>query len=505
MTSLWLSGRAASSTPPGSIDGAEGADVVVVGAGITGLTTAMLLARSGKRVVVLEARHVGAGATGNTTGKVSLLQGTKLSRIAAKHGTSALRSYVAGNEEGRDWLVRHCDNHGLDVQHEDVFSYAQSPGGVADARDELDACLAAGLTVDWADEADVPFPFHGGVRMRDQAQIDPMPLLISLVAELEAHGGRVLQGLRVESVSGLRQLRLEVRTTDHADQRRFTVTTRQCVLATGIPVLDRGAFFARVKPKRSYCLAFDVPGDVTRPMFLSVDDPTRSVRYAPRPEGDKLIVGGAGHTVGRADSPAHSIDELRRWAVLHYPGAVQTHFWSAQDYSPIDEMPYVGPLLPGFEKILVATGFDKWGMTNGVAAALALSSRILGGRMDWSHAFASWRRGEIAGMGTALQSNLEVGINLAKGWITPSASGSATPEEGSGVVTGPPWHLHADSVVDGVHRQISPVCPHLGGIVRWNDADLAWECPLHGSRFAPDGALLEGPATSGLTPSTHSG
>jgi glycine/D-amino acid oxidase-like deaminating enzyme len=417
-----------------------------------------------------------------------------------------LRSYVAGNQEGRDWLVRHCATHGLDLQTEDVFSYAQTAGGVADARAELNACRAAGLTVDWVDQADVPFPFHGGVRMRDQAQIDPMPFLISLVRELEAHGGRVLQGLRVESVSGRRQLRLEVRAVGHTDDRHFSVTTQQCVLATGIPILDRGAYFARVKPKRSYCLAFDVPGDVTRPMFLSVDDPTRSVRYAPRPDGEKLVVGGAGHTVGRADFPAHSIDELRRWAVLHYPGAVQTHFWSAQDYSPIDEMPYVGPLLPGSEKILLATGFDKWGMTNGVAAGLALSSRILGGRMDWSHAFGSWRRHEVAGLGTALQSNLEVGITLAKGWITPiTASASSTPDEGSGVVSGPPWHLRADSVVDGVHRQVSPVCPHLGGIVSWNDADLAWECPLHGSRFAPDGTLLEGPATSGLTPSTHSG
>jgi glycine/D-amino acid oxidase-like deaminating enzyme len=139
---------------------------------------------------------------------------------------------------------------------------------------------------------------------------------------------------------------------------------------------------ATVKPQRSYCLAFDVPGDLTSPMFISVDSPTRSVRYAPTAGGDKLIVGGAGHPVGRSDGPSRSIDELRRWTFLHYPGAMQTHFWSAQDYHSIDELPYVGALLPGNDKICVATGFDKWGMTNGVAAALALSARILGGRMD---------------------------------------------------------------------------------------------------------------------------
>ncbi len=273
------------------------------------------------------------------------------------------------------------------------------------------------------------------------------------------------------------------------------------MLATGIPILDRGGYFARLKPSRSYCLAFKVPGNITRPMMISTDSPTRSVRYAPVADGERLIVGGAGHTVGREKSPSESLQELASWARKHYPGAKQTHFWSAQDYTPIDDLPYVGPILPGSEKIFVATGFSKWGMTNGPAAALALSSRLLGGRMDWSSAFASWSAHELSGLATALQANLEVGFNLTKGWITPTARAvrrSPGDDEG-GVVSGPPWHLEARCRVDGAEHHVSPVCPHLGGIVNWNDADKAWECPLHGSRFAPDGTLLEGPATSDLT------
>ena len=119
--------------------------------------------------------------------------------------------------------------------------------------------------------------------------------------------------------------------------------------------------------------------------------------------------------------------------------------------------------------------------------------------MDWADAFASWSPHELSGIPKALQANLEVGFNLAKGWITPvTRIGDRTPEDG-GVVSGPPWHLEARSVVDGVEHRVSPVCPHLGGIVNWNDADESWECPLHGSRFAPDGTLLEGPATRNLT------
>jgi glycine/D-amino acid oxidase-like deaminating enzyme len=201
MTSLWLADRIDRPSPPNPLVEADRtADVAVVGAGLTGLITAVLLARAGKDVVVLEAHSAGAGATGNTTAKISLLQGTKMSKIVGKHGPKIAEQYVQGNREGQEWLVQHCDAHGIPVQREDAYTYAQSDEGVATARDELDACTAAGLEVEWADDVDVPFPYHGGVRLAHQAQFDPMPLLDSLVVELDEHGGRMAQGVRVQRV-----------------------------------------------------------------------------------------------------------------------------------------------------------------------------------------------------------------------------------------------------------------------------------------------------------------
>ena len=480
-------------------DGPRSADVIVVGAGITGLMTAGLLARAGKDVLLLEARTVGACATGNTTAKISLLQGSHLSKILPRHGKDLARAYVDGNREGQDWVLGHCESHDIPVQREDAYTYAQSAKGVPSARLELKACRAVGLPAEWDDDAGVPFPYHGGVRLPNQAQFDPMPFLDSLATELLNRGGRLVEHTRVRRVSvGGKGVRVRV---NDATQQDVELEAGQLVLATGIPILDRGGYFARVKPSRSYCLAFKVPGTVTRPMMISTDSPTRSVRYAPVADGERLIVGGAGHTVGRKKSPTAALQELSSWAREYFPGAVQTHFWSAQDYTPIDHLPYVGPILPNTERIYVATGFNKWGMTNGAAAALALSSRILGGRMDWSRAFASWSPHELSGLPTFLQANLEVGFDLTKGWITPlTRIGRRSPVDGEGgVVSGPPWHLEARCRIDGTEHQVSPVCPHLGGIVNWNDADQAWECPLHGSRFAPDGTLLEGPATRDLT------
>jgi glycine/D-amino acid oxidase-like deaminating enzyme len=500
VTSLWLSDRVERPwVASGVEDGAGGAEVIVVGAGITGLITAVLLARAGKDVLVLEARTVGACATGNTTAKLSVLQGSHLSRVVSKHGNDVARAYLDGNREGLSWVLEHCASHGVAVQREDAYTYAQSGEGVATARAEFEACRAVGLAATWEPVADVPFPYYGGVRVAEQAQFDPMSFLDALAVELLGHGGRLVEHTRVRRVVGHRK-KLRVRVNDAA-QQEVELSAAQLVLATGIPILDRGGYFARVKPSRSYCFAFKVPGEITRAMMISTDSPTRSVRYAPVAGGERLIVGGAGHTVGRKKSPSTALAELSSWAGMHYPGAEQTHFWSAQDYTPIDDLPYVGPIVPGNDSIFIATGFNKWGMTNGAAAALALSSRILGGRMDWSSAFASWSPHELSGLRTAIQANLEVGFNLTKGWITPTARTrrrSPTTDEG-GVVSGPPWHLEARCRVAGIEHRVSPVCPHLGGIVNWNDADKAWECPLHGSRFAPDGTLLEGPATRDLT------
>ncbi len=460
MTSLWLDATDPlpnDPLPEGPLDD------IVVGAGITGLTTALLLARAGRRVAVVEARVVGAVATGNTTAKISLLQGTKYSKLLRYQSAKIAAAYLEANREGQAWLLRFCEEHGVAVQSRDAVSYAADKSELSTMREEFDAARSLGLPLAWRHDLEVPFPHRGGIALADQAQFDPMHALGALAHQLRAHGGTLHQGCRVRGVSltGPPEVSL-----DGGDKLRAT----HVVLATGTPILDRGLFFSKVEAQRSYALALDFP-DPPQGMYLSVGSDSRSVRDAPAADGSKLLVGGSGHTVGRTASESEHVDRLREWTHTHFPGAVETHQWSAQDYSPHDAMPFVGPLPRGGGRILVATGFDKWGMTNGVAAARAISGRILGAEPSWAKPMARRLIGPSAVAHLAAM-NAKVGV---------AATASA---------------------VEGLRRErpcdVVGVCTHLGGVLHWNDVESSWDCPLHGSRFAPDGEILEGPATRPL-------
>lgn len=489
-TSLWLDRPLETYTDPLPADGRF--DTLVVGAGLTGLTTALLLARAGRSVGVVEARYVGAVTTGRTTAKASLLQGTKLQEILSTHSMSKGEAYVEANREGQAWLRRFCQDHGVAVQTRDAVVYAAKPTEKRAATKEHEACAKLGLDVVWHDSLDVPFHNHGATVLGGQFQFDPMHVLGALAEQLRAHGGTLHEGRRVRRVSkaGRPVITLEDGTTLSADD---------VVLATGMPILDRGMVFARAEPKRSYLLAYD---GVQAPlgMYLSAGSSSRSLRDVPTDDGSsRFLVGGNGHTVGRTGSEHLKLENLRRWTEEHFPGAQETHAWSAQDYSPFDGLPLVGALPRGLDRIYYGTGYDKWGMTNAVAAALTISAQILRQEKPSWAAQMDRRVPTPTAAFHAVEMNTKVGVAMAVGHVGAEVRGAPDEvDEGEGKVGRDGLVPTGVSNVDGQVCTVVALCTHLGGALKWNDAEKSWDCPLHGSRFTPDGGVLEGPATRPL-------
>jgi glycine/D-amino acid oxidase-like deaminating enzyme/nitrite reductase/ring-hydroxylating ferredoxin subunit len=502
MTSIWLDRTETFTSDP--FEAGSSYDTVVAGAGLTGLVTALLLARSGQNVLVLEARFPGAVTTGNTTAKVTLLQGTFLSQLARQYSQKQVQAYVDANREGQAWLLRYLEEHRVPFQTRDAYTYAASAQGTEKLREEVSAASTAGLEVDYVRDAGLPFPVHGAVRLPDQAQINPLEVLDTLVADIRTRGGSVVGGVRLQDVTGGGPA------TIHTDQG--TVTANEVVLATGIPVLDRGLYFAKLKPSRSYAAALQLQEDQSPPpgMYISVEQPTHSLRDYEVDGRRLLLVGGHGHHVGRARSEKHHLNSLLDWAGQQYPGSVVTHTWSAQDYMATNLMPFFGKLPRGKGNVYFGTGYNKWGMTNGVAAALGIAGDILGGHLPWANTIHH-RVTSPAGAFSTVALNAGVAAKLASGWGQLAAEGlrkgkeqpapgpaPVVPAEGEGRVHREGTRPVAISTIDGTTCKLSAVCTHMGGIVHWNDSERTWDCPLHGSRFTSDGVLLEGPATKNL-------
>lgn len=500
MMPLWKLDRTA---PLGSpfVPGARH-DVVVVGAGLTGLSTAVMLVRKGLDVAVVDTGEVGELATGANTGKLSLLQGQTLAKIRRNHPTSLVRAYVDANRAGMQWLTDFADSAGVAYTRRTDHTYAQSPSGLDAVRAQHFAAREAGLATRILPPADLPttpFPVVGAVALDDQVTIDPMRVALALAEELLANGGTLHTGIRATGAHALPQPRV--------DTASGTLFAEHVVLATGTPIIDRGLYFSKTRGLRSYCVSFRISGDAPEGTFISVDDPTRSIRPVTEADGPggtaQLVVGGNGHPVGRSDGETAAIDDLVAWTRQYFPDAEETHRWSAQDYESHNLIPFVGAMPRGLGRIRFATGYAKWGLSNAPAAALRLTAEIVGterhDRPRWMSLIGT-RLTMPADIGRGAVEGGKVAAAAVSGWSRAESRSVPVPRpaEGEGVVANHAARPVAVSTVGGVTRAVSAVCTHLGGVLDWNDAECSWDCPLHASRFAPDGTRIEGPALRDL-------
>jgi nitrite reductase/ring-hydroxylating ferredoxin subunit len=280
------------------------------------------------------------------------------------------------------------------------------------------------------------------------------------------------------------------------------VRATHVVLATHLPILDRGLFFAKAHPKRSYVVGGPIPGSADPGgMYLEVGESTHSVRTAHNGDQLMLLVGGEGHKAGQEPDTLARYRALEVYARERFGLEEITHRWSTQDHYSVDGIPYIGQLAPWSDRTWVATGFKAWGMTGGTVAGMLLRELIQGRPSEWADLYDSTRLSLKAGARELLAENMDSGARWAKDRMA-SAQGSVdalAPGEG-GVVSQDGHKIAAYRDDAGQVHSFSATCTHLGCLVGWNSAEKTWDCPCHGSRFSYHGEPFEGPAVKPLEP-----
>ncbi|GAA2945263.1 FAD-dependent oxidoreductase [Streptomyces enissocaesilis] len=472
-------------------------DVAVIGAGIAGICTAWELARAGRSVALLEANRVAAGVTGHTTAKLSALHGTVYQRLRSTRGAQGAALYARSQQDAIAHVVAVCDELGIDCELERVpaFTYAETAKEARTVEEEARAAREAGLPASYVEETGLPFPVAGAVRVEEQAQFHPRKYLYALLADLEGRGGQIFEESRVVGLEEGEPCRL---TTE--DGR--TVTARDVVVATHYPVFDRSLLFARLKPHRELVVAGVIPAaQDPGGMYLTPEGTTRSVRTAPYGEGRRLlIVTGEKFTPG-AGRVGERYERLERWTTERFPDVRLTHRWAAQDNEPTDGVPFVGALHPRARHAFVATGFNGWGMAGGVMSGKLLAARITGQKLPWADLYDPVRLQPLKEAPSLLRFQAAAAGHFVGDRLPFVAGGgpasAIAPGEGAVVRSGArQLAVHRDDA--GELHALSARCTHLGCIVRFNDAERAWECPCHGSRFGIGGEVLQGPAVRPL-------
>ena len=492
--SCWVASVPGSAAPP-LREAVVRADVAVVGGGIVGVTTALLLAREGRSVVLLEAARIGGQVTGGSTAKITTQHGLVYGEIAARQGAAAAAVYAQSNSAASKWIVDQVRERSIECDLEicDAYLYTSSAERIGDLEREVAAVRQAGLAADLTFDVALPFPAQAAVRFPDQAQFHPVKYVDALGLELRSLGGQVYESTRVIDVDHGRPCKV---VTEHS-----RVLADDVVIATHLPILDRGGYFSRAFPYRHMCVAARLSRQPSPAgMFLGVDDPTRSFRTAPWGGGERLLV-----AVGEAFATAQTdnvrlLEDIESFVRTHFGIETVEYRWGNQDYYTADRLPFIGALLPSAARIRVATGFNAWGITTGTVAAMILCDDILKRPNPWAALYDSRRLGVKGGLGKTLAKN----AGIAKSWIAEHVgpgpkrtADSLAPGEGDVVQAG-------DAAVavfrdaGGALHAVDPRCTHMGCQLRFNAAERSWDCHCHGSRFDLEGNVLNGPAVHPL-------
>lgn len=499
--SLWM---ATAELPTGQKLASDArADVCVIGAGISGLTTAYLLAREGRSVAILDDGPLAGGETSRTTAHLSNVIDDRYHWIGQVHGDEGARLTAESHTAAIDRIEAIVREEGIACDFERVDGYLFNPreGSQEDLPRELESAHHAGLRgIELLDRAPWDF-FDTGpcLRFPRQAQFHPLRYLGAMAEAFRRAGGKIFTGTHAAEIAGGSPTRV---TTAGGP----TVTAEAVVVATNSPISTRFAIHTKQAPYRTYVIGARVPrGAIPRALYWDTLSPYHYIRLQQAPQAGEeiLIVGGEDHKTAHEEDPADRHRNLERWTRERFPMARSIAFrWSGQVLETVDGIAFIGRSPGGRadENVYLITGDSGMGMTHGTIGGILVTDLIVGRENRWARLYDPSRISPRAA-GEFAKENLDVALQYAS-LATPGEvadPGEIAPDSGAVVRRGlKKVAVYRDA--QGALHERSAVCTHLGCVVRWNSLEKSWDCPCHGSRFDSRGRVINGPAIDGLAP-----
>jgi glycine/D-amino acid oxidase-like deaminating enzyme len=479
---------------------AQHADVCIVGAGMAGLTTAYLLGREGKSVIVLDDGPIVSGETERTTAHLVTALDDRYFELERLHGEEGAQLAAESHAAAIDTIEGIVREECIACDFERVDGYLfNPPDGDPELLDrELAAAQRAGLTTTkLVDRAPLgTFDTGRALLFPRQAQFHPLKYLASLANAVIRDGGKIFANTHVSGIHGGKSAHVETR-------GGIVVSCDAVVVATNTPVNDRLVIHTKQAAYRTYVIGMAVPaGSVPKVLFWDTPDPYHYVRLqASTSTEDILIVGGEDHKTGQEEDMDARYTRLERWTRERFPMAREVRFkWSGQIMEPVDALAFIGRNPMDRDNVFIATGDSGNGMTHGTIAGLLLTDLILDRANPWAELYNPSR----VSLKSAGQFAKET-ANLAAQYVDWVTAGEIekdrlVPRGTGAIVRHGLKKIAVFHDADGTFHECSAVCPHLGGIVHWNPAEKTWDCPAHGSRFSCHGEVLNGPANKNLQP-----
>ncbi len=373
--SLWLA--ATPETNYASLPGDTSVDAAVLGGGIVGITTALLLAEAGLKVALVESNRIARGISAHTAGKITCLHQLIYSHLTSRYGAGKARIYADANQAGIEQIVSRIKQEGIscDFLPKSAYTYAESLPARALVEQEVAAAQNLQLPASFVESVPLPFKTMGAIRMDNQAQFNPRKYLLALAGLLAARGGRIFEATRALDIEEGNPCAV---TTDRA-----SIKARDVVICTHFPFYDRAGFYkANLFPMRTYMIAIRPAAPFPDGMFIGSDDFGHSLRSQRDGPTDLILIGGEDHPVEQADGINHH-RQLAKFAQDYYSASAVEYSWAGQYNNTVDRVPYIGKFAPDSKHLFVATGFGGWGMAHGTAAAIMFRDLILRRANPW--------------------------------------------------------------------------------------------------------------------------